>query len=162
MLTDLTLVEEKVIEFYKASLENDIEYYFNKVIFDSYIEKGIYRIGHVSDYLYEEEILQYYQFNNTLKEILSVDSIDTYGVADNINQIKRYYKKQIEDNENKYFITVEGVFQDEQPEKGGFRWHKHGEYIGDLDRQCEYLYDEEFDEDWQGYVLLFSLNKVIN
>lgn len=84
-----------------------------------------------------------------------------YGVADNIEQIKEYFKEEIEDPNRKYFIAVTPVFQDKE-NKGkfdGWRWHKWGEYIGKLDRKCEYLDDEDFGDDFK-HVVCFHLYEV--
>lgn len=83
----------------------------------------------------------------------------TYGVADNIEQIKDYYKEEIADEAKKYVICVTPVWQERQSKQGGWRWHKWGEYIGKLNPQCEYLYDEDFGEDFK-YVLTFTLYAV--
>lgn len=85
-----------------------------------------------------------------------------YGVADTIEQIKDYYKDEIDDTIRKYFIACTPVFQDleNKGQGGGWRWHKWGRYIGTLDPQCEYLDDEEFGEDFK-YVICFSINEVI-
>lgn len=81
-----------------------------------------------------------------------------YGVADSVDQIKQYFKEEIEDPDRKYFITATPVFQDKQNKGkgGGWRWHKWGEYIGKLEPNCEYLDDEEFGDDFQ-YVICFHL-----
>ena len=84
-----------------------------------------------------------------------------YGVADSIDQLKEYFKEEIEDAERKYFIEITPVFQDKE-NKGksdGWRWHKWGEYIGKLDTQCEYLDDEDFGEDFE-YVLCYHIYEV--
>lgn len=84
-----------------------------------------------------------------------------YGVADSIDQINEYFKEEIEDLERKYFITVTPVFQEKENkgQGGGWRWHKWGKYIGNLNPQCEYLDDEDFGEDFQ-YVICFHLYEV--
>lgn len=81
-----------------------------------------------------------------------------YGVADSIEQIKEYYKEEIEDKTRKYFIAFTPVFQDKKNKGkgGGWRWHKWGKYIGNLDRRCEYLDDEDFGDDFK-YVITFHL-----
>ena len=45
-------------------------------------------------------------------------------------------------SENPIVISVTEMRKDEQPEDGGWRWHKWGEYIGKQEPKCEYLYDE--------------------
>lgn len=91
-----------------------------------------------------------------LEEFWYENFVNSYGVADNIEQIKDYYKDQINDPNRKYFIVTSRIYQDDQPNEGGWRWHKWGPYIGNLDHQCEYLKNENFNESWQGYVIIFS------
>jgi len=83
-------------------------------------------------------------------------------VADSIDQIKEYYKEEIEDTEKKYIITATPVFQEKENKGkwGGWRWHKWGEYIGKLEPKCEYLDDEEFGDDFQ-YVICFHLYQIL-
>lgn len=83
---------------------------------------------------------------------------ESYGVADNIEQIKEYYKEEIEDPDKKYCIALTAVWQERENKGkgGGWRWHKWGEYIGILNSQCEYLDDEDFGDDFQ-YILTFNL-----
>lgn len=68
--------------------------------------------------------------------------MDCYGVADNVKQIKKHYKEAIE-SENDIVITVTEIRKSDQPEEGGWRWHKWGKYIGKQKPQHEYLADEE-------------------
>lgn len=84
-----------------------------------------------------------------------------YGVADSIEQIKDYFKEEIDDLNRKYFIEFTPVFQDKENKGkgGGWRWHKWGEYIGKLDSKCEYLDDEDFGDDFE-YVICFHLCEV--
>ena len=84
-----------------------------------------------------------------------------YGVGDSIEQIKEYFKEEIEDPNRKYFIAVTPVFQDKENKGkgGGWRWHKWGEYIGKLEPKCEYLDDEDFGDDFE-YVIYFHLYEV--
>ena len=82
-----------------------------------------------------------------------------YGVADNIDQIKEYFKNEISDPFSKYVIAIIKVFQ-HKGASDGWRWSRWGIYIGDLDPQCEYLDDEDFGDDFQGYVICFHIKKV--
>jgi len=84
-----------------------------------------------------------------------------YGVADGIDQLKEYFKEEIEDTERKYFITATPVFQNKENKGkgGGWRWHKWGEYIGKLNSQCEYLDDEDFGKDFE-YVICYHLYEI--
>ena len=89
--------------------------------------------------------------------------IHTYGVADNIKQIKRYYKKQIKDTNNKFVISVTPVYQDKnnRGKCDGWRWHKWGVYIGKLKPKCEYLDDEDFGDDFK-CVYCFEMHYVVD
>ena len=89
--------------------------------------------------------------------------VPQYGVADNIEQIKQFYKKQIKSKTEKFAISVTPVYQDKEHKGkgGGWRWHKWGQYIGKLDPQCEYLDDEEFGDDFE-YVLCFTLYYIVS
>ena len=51
-----------------------------------------------------------------------------YGIADSIEQIKEYFKEEIEEITKKFFITRTPVFQkkENKGEGGGSRWHKWG------------------------------------
>lgn len=69
------------------------------------------------------------------------ETISTYGVADNVEQIKERYKDQIA-SDAPIVISLTEMCKENQPEDGGWRWHKWGEYIGTQNPQCEYLYDE--------------------
>lgn len=69
------------------------------------------------------------------------NTVECYGVADNIEQIKEFYKEQIA-ADAPIVISVTEISKENQPEDGGWRWHKWGQYIGVKEPQCEYLYDE--------------------
>ena len=116
------------------------------------IEPGIYETGlnfehDISGYTNFEAYGSYEQLS---KEGIPIESRDwnaimnglsPYGVADSIDQIKEKYQEMI-NSENPIVISVTEMRKDEQPEDGGWRWHKWGEYIGKKEPQCEYLYDE--------------------
>lgn len=71
-----------------------------------------------------------------------------YGVCDNASQVLDYYDslyKQHEEymKDKKFAILLHPMFKEDQPESGGWRWHKWGQYIGKYEPKHEYLYDEE-------------------
>ena len=116
------------------------------------IEPGIYETGlnfehSISMYSKFEAYGSYQQLNSKGLPIESTDFKDLiagqspYGVADNIEQIKEHFKEMIH-SDNSLVISVTEMRKDEQPEDGGWRWHKWGEYIGKQNPQNEYLYDE--------------------
>ena len=140
-------------------------------------EIGIYQSSFPFNFPYDEfiETLDGYNYNKKLYEIKKKEGetllqyygrtskkwVSQYGVADNVEQIKEFYKKQIKDKKQKFVIAVTPVYQDKENKGkgGGWRWHKWGEYIGKLDSKCEYLDDEEFGDDFQ-YILCFHLYAV--
>ena len=63
------------------------------------LEKGIYR-ANVDFNFGENEFLE------------KSEKVYVYGVADNLEQIKEYLKKYIDDLNEKYIISVTPVFQD--------------------------------------------------
>lgn len=116
------------------------------------VEPGIYETGlnfehSIGLYSDGEAYGSYQQLSKEGKPIESndwkdiVEGFSPYGVADNIEQVKERFKEMI-DSDNSIVISLTEMRQDEQPEEGGWRWHKWGEYIGKQESQCEYLYDE--------------------
>lgn len=135
-------------------------------------ETGIYQssFGHnFQEYEFLEKLDAYnyndalYERRPILDEFFQENYVALYGVADNIEQIKEFYKKQIDDLNTQWVIALTPVWQDKKNKGkgGGWRWHEWGEYIGKLDSQYEYLDDEEFGEDFE-YVICFHLYKVLN
>ena len=67
--------------------------------------------------------------------------VGSYGVADNIEQILRKYKSLL-NSPDEVVLTIHPVLKKDQPESGGWRWHKWGEYIGTQEITTEYIADE--------------------
>ena len=144
---------------------------------DNHVELGVYRCGcghnfdkkeflETQGLSYEDEYLAMVRTwlepygDDVPRVTLDVDS--QYGVSDNIEQIKEYYKEWFDSSETKWVITVTPVFQHKENagKGGGWRWHKWGPYIGNLEPKYEYLDDEDFGEDFQGYVLCYHIYPV--
>lgn len=68
--------------------------------------------------------------------------LQPYGVADDIEQVKEKFAKVIANPDVQICISLMPVFKEAEPEQGGWRWHKWGEYIGTQNPQCEYLFNE--------------------
>ena len=129
---------------------------------------GIYQCSFNFNFSFEEFIefdvdthIHNMSYNNTYDVFAPTYHKAQYGVADSIDQIKEYFKEEIEDLTTKYIITCTPVFQDKENKGkgGGWRWHKWGEYIGKLNPQYEYLDDEDFGDDFK-YVICFHLYKI--
>jgi hypothetical protein len=125
------------------------------------IEQGIY----IENFAYNFSEQEFEEFKDFKWEdrynIFPNFAKGTYGVADNIEQIKKYYQEEIDDTNNKFIITVSPEYQkkENKGKGGGWRWSKWGKYIGELDSKCEYLDDEDFGDDFE-YILVFTLYKV--
>lgn len=110
--------------------------------FDSYIED-----------LTEYKIIKEFDSFTGIKDNMTVeeklkcigkdDYRNNYGVCDNSHQVLKRYPELLADLDRIFVVKMTPIFKDEQPEYGGWRWHKWGQYIGDKNPQCEYIYDEE-------------------
>lgn len=67
-----------------------------------------------------------------------------YGVADSPEQLLSVKKirKAFVDSPDQFVLCCTPMRKSEQEERGGWRWHKWGPYVGKQKPQCEYLYDE--------------------
>lgn len=83
----------------------------------------------------------------------------SYGVADSIEQIQEIYKALLDDPNRKFYCQAVWVDKADEPPEDGWRWHKWGPYLGDLNPQHEYLYDE--DDSIEG-VWVFSFIEVLD
>ncbi|MCQ2209706.1 MAG: hypothetical protein MJZ34_05390 [Paludibacteraceae bacterium] len=73
-----------------------------------------------------------------------LDFIETYGVADNIAQIKKFIKKQEAKGYDfgECLISITPILRHLEPSSDGWRWHKWGRYIGNFKHKHEYIYNE--------------------
>lgn len=87
-----------------------------------------------------------FSFGNTIlenkNEYFDFGEHGSYGVCDNIEQVKEKYGKWLNSPNIKFCVSFTKVEKSKQSESGGWRWHKWGEYIGTKTPQFEYLYDE--------------------
>jgi hypothetical protein len=174
MLVNLTPNTEEIQRRKKIAVEHDFEY--TPQSDPKWLqETGIYQSSIAFNFPKEEFIEELDEFHYSERKKKPDETvlqcyvrtrktwIEQYGVADNIEQIKEFYKKQIKIKKDKFCIAVTPVWQDKENrgKGGGWRWHKWGKYIGKLNRQHEYLDDEDFGEDFK-YVLCFHLYYIIN
>jgi hypothetical protein len=81
-----------------------------------------------------------------------------YGVCDNYKQIIERDEDAIAciNSDDHFIIVLCKISKKDQPDVGGWRWHKWGKYIGDQHPMCEYIADEpEID-----FVYVYNLYKV--
>lgn len=69
-------------------------------------------------------------------------TVGPYGVCDDLQQLLDACP-ELEAPGREFVVTLTPVTRAEQEPRGGWRWHKWGEYIGTQNPQHEYLYDEE-------------------
>ena len=101
--------------------------------FGTQIRQGIHLIDHFNgDFLFPG-FEEYPEFK---------DDRSPYGVCDDVDQLLSQYP-ELEADGREFAVTLTPVIKSEQPETGGWRWHKWGPYIGTQNSQCEYLYDED-------------------
>ena len=86
---------------------------------------GVYEVGHFGSSHWPPG------FSNSYK----------YGVCDNYEQVLEHCKDFIEKVD--CIITVTPIIRETEPDWGGWRWHKWGEYIGTQNPQHEYLYHDK-------------------
>jgi hypothetical protein len=160
MLVNLTPIKEEQDRRAKIAKENNFEY--TPQSDPKYIQEvGIYQESFAYNFPEDEfEELKKLNYDDRYKIFPNYEKI-TYGVADNIEQIKEYYKEEVADTEKKYCLVLTPVWQkkEKKGKGGGWRWHKWGEYIGKLNPKFEYLDDEDFGDDFQ-YVITFTLYAV--
>lgn len=91
-------------------------------------------------------VYEYWNFNSPYLPNYNFKHIyEVYGVCDNYQQIferDENIQPYISDKSKKYIILLTYVDKSQQPDTGGWRWCKWGEYIGDYNSVAEYLYDE--------------------
>ena len=64
-----------------------------------------------------------------------------YGVCDGVeNLLERIPELVTSDRE--FVVLLTEIDKSDEPEDGGWRWHKWGDYIGTQTPTCEYIYDE--------------------
>ena len=86
-----------------------------------------------------------FNFSWCMDELEDFTVSPPYGVADNLGQIMEYLSNEdghYLSGSGRYVLALTEVKKSEEPERGGWRWHKWGPYIGTQSPQSEYLVDE--------------------
>lgn len=65
-----------------------------------------------------------------------------FGVCDSLQQLKDKCP-ELANPDRTFVVLLTEVVRENEPESGGWRWHKWGEYIGDHQIQHEHLKNEE-------------------
>ena len=64
-----------------------------------------------------------------------------YGVCDSKENLLEVYPELVADGRT-FVVNLCRIDKDEQPDEGGWRWHKWGDYIGNQTPTTEYIYHE--------------------
>lgn len=102
------------------------------------LQKGMYQMKSfgLDNWMVDQVKEPYPSFGN------NEDAFCCIGVADSPGQIIAAGGRLLLAECTKYVIGLTYVSADEQPESGGWRWHKWGPYIGTGKPTTEYLHDE--------------------
>lgn len=115
---------------------------------------GLYEIGHFNfDHSIGNDINEYPDFKG------DDEYLGPYGVCDEPEQVLQKYDKWLNGTEKNYCVSFTKLTKKGQPEQGGWRWHKWGQYIGTKEPQHEYLYDEGDDIE---YVYCYHIYEILN
>ena len=122
---------QSYIDMLKTMYISKTEDYFHE------IKDGIYRTND-GDFNAEHEIesLTNYKIKDDRYKMPVYN-----GVCDNENQILSEHS-EIVTSDLLYCVLMTPVYKKDEPSEYGWRWHKWGDYIGNYNIQCEYLYDE--------------------
>ena len=172
MLVKLTPIENGIREYYNRWIEITKK----KITFEQFFENFTEVDGIPGIYLnldicspkhnlkdWYEEFTQVIGYEDEFKALTNEDILkwkNQYGTADTIDQIKEYYKEEIEsDKPWVIFVSTVKHHPENAGQWGGYRPYKSGPYIGIYDeiRDTEYYDDCEFPEDYQGYLIKFHI-----
>jgi len=115
---------------------------------------GAYIIGHfnaelmIGDeweaYWHENEVRLIYGRASSLRAALDrkTYSFNEYGVCDSPEQFLEKFGNELKESQDQFCVFFTKIEKSNQPDDGGWRWHKWGEYVGDGEITTEYLYDE--------------------
>lgn len=149
MLVDLTVLEDKAAQ-HNQNIDNLIAQWKGK--WPSYAERvqsrklsqDILDNRRLHPGVYLADLNDEYDLRDCCTPAIVEDwsSDFLYGVADNYEQILNRHKYIADHPNKKFVILMTPIRQDEEPEVGGWRWHKWGEYIGTQHPVAEYIHDE--------------------
>lgn len=96
------------------------------------IKQGVYEIAHFGSTAY---LPGYEHWVDGLP-------VSGYGVCDSVDQLLKKCPELEADPDRQFVVTVHTIDKATQPQEGGWRWHKWGEYIGDQRPTTEYIAHE--------------------
>lgn len=111
------------------------------------LQEGVYEMAHWSlEHWVREDLGAYTEYPKT-SDWSGIDWDDwiwraRYIVCDSPEQAVAFWSDHAEDPDTEWVIAVTPILKSECDPVGGWRWHKWGDYIGEQNPQCEYLFDE--------------------
>lgn len=100
----------------------------------------VFNLGALS-YLVDD-LIQYASIPAQGPSITYDVAVPAYGTCDSPEQIIEMFGEALDSSPRNFLINAYVVMKADEPERGGWRWHKHGSYYGSLDPHCEYLVEE--------------------
>lgn len=117
------------------------------------LAQGVY-LGHLNaEFQFRQYIADQWPFSKPGGTRYGSESAPyDFGVCDHWHQIIDRWPVLITDP-RPFLIKLTTIVRRDQPEEGGWRWHKWGPYIGNYEISHEYLHDELINEVtvWQIY-----------
>jgi hypothetical protein len=109
----------------------------NPIIQEHELQEGVY----ISDYSFQLYALE--RSNSYIKgpQFTTNDAAWYYGVCDGIENLLEFIP-ELTSTEREFVVLLHKIAKKNQPNEGGWRWHKWGDYIGTQTPTTEYIYDE--------------------
>jgi hypothetical protein len=109
----------------------------NPIIQERELQEGVY----LSDYSFQLYALE--RSNSYIKgpQFTTNDAAWYYGVCDGIENLLEVIP-ELTSKEHEFVVLLHKIAKKDQPNEGGWRWHKWGDYIGTQTPTTEYIYDE--------------------
>lgn len=87
------------------------------------------------------------------KDYPDLSEFPCYGVCDSPEQLVEALPEIVTKGPKKYVISMVNLKKSDEPEEGGWRWHKWGQYIGKQEPKCEYLaHEPKIEEVWTFHI----------
>lgn len=97
------------------------------------LRKGVYQRGDFGSSAF---------LAGTYDDYPEVGDLGAYGVCDSVEQLLARCP-ELESAARRFIVMVTPIRREAEPDEGGWRWHKWGEYIGTQKPEHEYLYDDK-------------------
>lgn len=139
MLQNLNIKKELIEKHYK-----DVEDLIKNKIIPGPVKRYpiVYSNPTTGVYVCEKSDQEFTLFS-VINTIEKVKHTIKYGTCDNYQQVLEYHKDLLETPDKYYTVYLKAIYRKHQPKHEGFRYYKHGKYIGTQNPEYEYLYDDK-------------------